>query len=222
MACFFFRWAAVGHRECSSDSMNSFLALILLLGVVALLRIAFQKALSGQAKSRASKISQSCERPNADCLPYAKRKYFFSAAERSFYEVLRRLLPDYTVFAKVRLVDVIRVTKESSSWRSDLNRIDRKHLDFVLCDRDLAPALAVELDDSSHDQSDRAERDEFVDQVLAAANFPIVHVRAQRGYQLDELREILAPYITMRAQAPAEAAVMNGRYAPPVGWRPAT
>ena len=202
--------------------MNSFLALILLLGVVALLGIAFQKSLSGQAKSRASKISQSCELPNAGCLPYAKRKYFFSAAERSFYEVLRRLLPDHTVFAKVRLVDVVRVTKESSSWRSDLNRIDRKHLDFVLCDRDLAPVLAVELDDSSHDQSDRAERDEFVDQVLAAAKFPIVHIRAQRGYQLDELRETLAPHIAVRAQAPVEVADLNGRYAPPVGWRPAT
>ena len=201
--------------------MNSFLALIVLLGVVALLRIAFQKAVSGQAKSRASKISQSCGLPNADCLPYAKRKYFFSAAERSFYEVLRRLLPDYTVFAKVRLVDVIRVTKESSSWRSDLNRIDRKHLDFVLCDCDLAPVLAVELDDSSHDHSDRAERDEFVDQVLAAANFPIVHVRAQRGYQFDELREIVAPYVNTRAQSPEEMDDLNSRYAPPVGWRPA-
>ena len=146
--------------------MNSFLALILLLGVVALLRIAFQKSLSGQAKNRASNISQSSEPPTADCLPYAKRKYFFSAAERSFYEVLRRLLPDYKVFAKVRLVDVIRVTKESSSWRSDLNRIDRKHLDFVLCDRDLAPMLAVELDDSSHDQTERVERDDFVDPVF--------------------------------------------------------
>ncbi len=202
--------------------MSSLIALIVLLGFVALLRIAFQKALSGQAKSRASKISQSCELRNADRLPYAKRNYFFSAAERSFYEVLRRLLPDHTVFAKVRLVDVVRVTKESSSWRSDLNRIDRKHLDFVLCDVDLAPVLAIELDDSSHDQIERAERDEFVDQVPAAAKFPIVHIRAQRGYQLDQLREILAPYVTVRAQAPAEVAEMNGRYAPPVGWRPAT
>ena len=38
--------------------MNSFLALILLLGVVALLRIAFQKFLSAQAKSHAFKVSQ--------------------------------------------------------------------------------------------------------------------------------------------------------------------
>ena len=80
---------------------------------------------------------------------------------------------EHTVFAKVRLVDVIRVTNESSSWRSDLNRIDRKHLDFVLCDRNLAPVLAVELDDSSHDRIERAERDDFIDRVLATAQLPI-------------------------------------------------
>jgi hypothetical protein len=49
--------------------------------------------------------------------PYAKKKYFFSVAERSFYEVLRRLVPTYTVFAKVRLADLIYATKGTGAWR---------------------------------------------------------------------------------------------------------
>jgi very-short-patch-repair endonuclease len=95
----------------------------------------------------------------------------------------------------VGLKDVVYVTKGIGAWRTHMNRIDRKHLDFVICDANLAPVLAVELDDSSHDNEERRERDEFLDQVLAASTLPIVHVRAKRGYVPDELRKLLAPYI---------------------------
>jgi len=127
--------------------------------------------------------------------PFAKRKYFFSAAERSFYEVLRRLVPEYVVFAKVGLSELVYVTKKGPEWRSHQNRVDRKHLDFVIYNADLAPVVAIELDDSSHHEQRRRDRDAFVDQVLAAAGIPIVHVAAQRGYRLDELRQMLLPHL---------------------------
>jgi hypothetical protein len=42
-------------------------------------------------------------------LPYRGKDYFFSKAERSFYEVLRRALPkDHALFAKVRLIRLSR------------------------------------------------------------------------------------------------------------------
>ena len=199
--------------------MSSIIGVLILVCIVGLLTKVVDKAFS--TKSPSPTISPTWEPPKADPLPYARRKYFFSAAERSFYEILRRLVPDYTVFAKVRLVDVVRVSNGSSSRRADLNRIDRKHLDFVLCDQNLAPVLAVELDDSSHDDEKRKERDEFVDRVLVAAAFPIVHIRAQRSYQLDEVRRKLAPHIKTPACSPTEVTDLNSRYAPPVGWRPA-
>jgi len=143
-------------------------------------------------------IAQRLMATTKQSFPFAKRKYFFSAAERSFYEVLRRLLPEHTVFAKVKLAELVYVTKNGSEWRSHQNRIDRKHLDFVLCDADLSPVLAIELDDSSHREQPRRERDAFVDQVLTAAGIPIVRIPASRGYQLDELREILSPHLNVR------------------------
>jgi len=133
--------------------------------------------------------------------PFAKRKYFFSAAERSFYEVLRRLVPEHVVFAKVGLDELVYVTKKGSEWRSHQNRIDRKHLDFVICDTNLAPVVAIELDDSSHNEQRRRERDVFVDQVLAAAGIPIIRVAARSGYRLDELRQVLSPHLNADAQA---------------------
>ena len=164
-------------------------------------------------------ISRDWEPPKADPLPYSKRKYFFSAAERSFYEVLRRLAPDHTLFAKVRLADLVYVSKGIGSRQSHFNRINRKHIDFVLCDRDLAPVVAIELDDSSHDTEEREARDEFVDQVMAAAALPLVHIRAKRGYVPDDLRTALHPYLP--ARAPTDVPHPDERYMPPKGWRPA-
>ncbi|HEX7516302.1 MAG TPA: DUF2726 domain-containing protein [Chthoniobacterales bacterium] len=165
-------------------------------------------------------IAPDWQPPKADSLPYLKKQYFFSAAERSFYEILKRLAPaEHTVFAKVRLADLVYVSKGTASWQSHFNRINRKHLDFVLCNRDLAPLVAIELDDSSHDEEDRQSRDEFVDEVLAAAALPILHVRAKRAYNLDEVRRLLSPYV--RVQSPAAVANRDAPYTRPAGWHPA-
>lgn len=165
-------------------------------------------------------IAPNWEPPKADSLPYSGKKYFFSVAERSFYEILKRLVSaEHTIFAKVRLADLVYVSKGTASWQSHFNRINRKHLDFVVCDRDLAPVVAIELDDSSHDNEEREARDEFVDQVLAAAGLPIVHIRAKRGYVPDDLRAALHPYLP--ARAPVDVPHPDERYMPPKGWRPA-
>jgi hypothetical protein len=198
------------------------------LGMIILLFAAFAGGIAGLVQRFARStpknrpppiIDSNWQPPKADRLPYSGKKYFFSAAERSFYEVLRRLAPDHTVFAKVRLADLVHVSKGTTSWQSHFNRIIRKHVDFVLCDRDLAPVVAIELDDASHDEEERKDRDEFVDQVLASAGLPIVHIRAKRAYAMDQLRGELRSYLPVKA--PAEVPHPDERYMPPKGWRPA-
>ena len=129
--------------------------------------------------------------------PYSRRNCLFSAAERSFYEILQRLTPDHTVFAKVRLAELVYV-QGTVSRQIHLNRIDQKHIDFVVCDKNLAPVVAIELDETSRPQADsrvRDERDEFVDEVLAAAALPVIHVRAGHAYVMDEIHRLLLPYL---------------------------
>ena len=76
------------------------------------------------------------------------------------------------------------------------SRIDRKHVDFLLCEpRSMQPLVAVELDDSSHNRPDRQERDRFVDEVFRSAELPLVHIRVQRTYDVDTLAERLSPYL---------------------------
>lgn len=150
--------------------------------------------------------------------PFARRSNFFSAAERSFYEILCRVTPAHTVFAKVRLADLVRVQASGREFWQRFNSISAKHVDFVVCDEKLAPVVAIELDDSSHDQPERLSRDQFVDSVLESAALPIVHVCAKRGYMVDEIRQLLAPHLRMKSPTVSDSS--DSKYMPPQAWRP--
>lgn len=137
--------------------------------------------------------------PNADAaLPYRRKDYLLTKAERAFYEVLRRTVgPEWTVLAKVRLLDLVwlpRGTPNPQAWR---NRVQSKHADFVLCRTEtMSPELVIELDDASHERADRRARDAFVDRVLEAAGLPVLHVPAREGYVQRELAERIEGLIT--------------------------
>ena len=128
-------------------------------------------------------------------LPYESCRVLFSPAERSFLGVLEQALgEDFQVFGKVRLNDIICVQKglPKSAWQSANNKIDRKHIDFVICKSDdLSILAAVELDDKSHGRKDRVNRDEFLDLAFGAAGIPLVHFPAQKGYGLENIKSKL-------------------------------
>ena len=67
--------------------------------------------------------------------------------------------------------------KDPSEFRIYRNKIDRKHVDFILSDpRTVRPLVGIELDDKSHQRSDRQTRDEFVEHVFQAAHLPLVRI----------------------------------------------
>ena len=130
-----------------------------------------------------------------ETFPYRKKDYLLSRAERSFYEVLRTAVgEEWTIFVKVRLLDLVWLPRGTSNAQSHRNRVQSKHVDFVLSDpRTIGPVLVIELDDASHRRSDRQRRDAFVDAVLQGAGLPILHVAVRSGYVTADLsRQIRA------------------------------
>ncbi len=125
-------------------------------------------------------------------LPYRRKDYLLSIAERNFYEVLNKISEEnnFLLFAKVRLEDLLWLPS-GLSWSERLSfrgRIKSRHIDFVICDREnIRPLLAVELDDSSHEREDRKERDENIDHILHDAGLPILHIPVQQFYNLEEI-----------------------------------
>lgn len=137
---------------------------------------------------------------SAESFPYRLRDDFLSPAEASFY---RALVPaagqQFTVFVKVNLADVLFVTRPHEN-QAARNRIDRKHVDFLLCDaRTLKPVLGVELDDSSHAHEDRQKRDAFVESAFAAAGLPLLRVPVQRAYNPQELAEKITDAVLLKS-----------------------
>lgn len=105
-------------------------------------------------------------------------------AERTFFDVLRPLVEEHVhLFAMVRLADLIYIPCGTEKRQSHFNRIQSKHIDFVLCNHsDIKPILAIELDDSSHQRPDRIARDEFVDNALGQAGLPLLRVPVRAKY----------------------------------------
>lgn len=125
-------------------------------------------------------------------LPYALRDDWLSPAELSFLGVLRRVTQDrFVICPKVGLQDIF-FAKSGSNSQAFRNKIDRKHVDFLLVDAvTYKPVMGVELDDSSHGRKDRVERDRFVDQVFAVAGLRLLRVPAARTYSADVLSKTI-------------------------------
>lgn len=131
--------------------------------------------------------------------PYNLRDDFLSAAELSYFKVLQVAVRNRAlVLTKVGLRDLFYVkSNDRSEFRIYTNKIDRKHVDFLICDPiTLRPLLGIELDDKSHQRKDRQERDAFVDTVFEAAGLQLIHVPVKRGYTLESVTAQLAPYLS--------------------------
>jgi len=121
--------------------------------------------------------------------PYKKKDYLLSIAEKEFYRVLSAIAKknSYLVFAKVRFEDLLWLPKHTNDRFELRNRVKSRHVDFVLCDKNnIKPLLVIELDDSTHTNKHRQERDNFINDVLHDAGLPIFHQKVQNSYNLQE------------------------------------
>jgi hypothetical protein len=131
--------------------------------------------------------------------PYRRIERLVTSPELAFYqELLAAAGPGAVVLVKVRLADLLELPYGTERRRHWLSKVTQKHVDFVVCHRDtLRPFLLVELDDPTHDRPDRVARDGFVDEVMAAAGWPLEHVRTAAAYD----RAALAAMVRRHAGA---------------------
>lgn len=137
--------------------------------------------------------------------PVQRTRHLISPAEADFYRTLASVVSGRsTIFVQVplhKLIEVIPNTPARQSWH---NKIDRKTIDFVLCDpHTLAPQLAIELDDRTHQQANRKDRDAFVEEALAAAGFPLLRVPQRAKYDTVPLENDIRTHIRKRGTANA-------------------
>jgi uncharacterized protein DUF2726 len=93
--------------------------------------------------------------------------------------VLRSAVGDSTLISiKVGLSDLFYAkSSDEGKYRTYRNKIDQKHVDFLLWDRKtVRPIAGIELDDKSHQRRDRQIRDQFVENIFRVPNLPLVNI----------------------------------------------
>lgn len=122
-----------------------------------------------------------------------RRDHLMTPAEQAFFAVLDPIVrPTCMISSKVRLADLFDV-RQGKGQQTAFNKICSKHVDFVLTDPETSRILcAIELDDSSHQRSDRIERDNFLNQLCATNRLPLLRIPFAWSYSAQELRAKLA------------------------------
>lgn len=125
----------------------------------------------------------------AKSLPYKRKDWLFSKAERSFFGVLQQAVGiEFLIFAKIRVGDLLWLPKGTDGYVSRWNRIQSKHVDFVICDpNNVRPLVAIELDDSSHAAEKRQTRDQFMEEAFKAAGLPLLRVACKAAYNVNDI-----------------------------------
>lgn len=108
------------------------------------------------------------------------KKSLLTKREQQEYLILRDAAEkrNLRICPKVRLLDLVEPKSDAQNRQGLLARVWSKHVDFVICNRDMEVICIIELDDTTHLRQDRIERDQFVDEVLKGSGYKIIHTWA--------------------------------------------
>lgn len=116
---------------------------------------------------------------------YIKKDYLLTQTEQKFYKLLKQITDEMNlvVCPQVALYEIIRNIEYK-----DFNKIKSKSIDFVITETNLKIKLCIELDDYSHKQNKRIERDNFVNKLFEDLNIKLIRIPVQNFYNLEELK----------------------------------
>jgi very-short-patch-repair endonuclease len=123
-------------------------------------------------------------------LPYFKKKTLLNEKEQVLFHRLVEAMPNCYVMAQVRLADIVGI-KKTKNWQSWFNKISRKSVDFVICNKSLVVLACIELDGKTHEQENRQKADGDKDAALNAAEIPIIRIEASKLASTDEIKALL-------------------------------
>ena len=125
-------------------------------------------------------------------LPY-HTKYILTKPEYRFYLALKPIMDakSYLICPKVGLKDMFEVNAGTKDRQAYFRKIAQKHIDFLICDSNLRPLFAIELDDKSHNREEVKEKDKFKDSLFNSAGLPLYRVPTASSYSEEYLRKYI-------------------------------
>lgn len=126
---------------------------------------------------------------------YRTRSSVMNRSEKAFFYELEKQLPSgYHIFPNMRIADFIDAV-DGIGFYNRRNKILPKHIDFLVCDANFRPVVAIEVNGSSHRRPDRAERDEQIRQIFADAELPLEFVDVGSNFEISvsKIKDTLLP-----------------------------
>lgn len=119
--------------------------------------------------------------------PYSLRKSFLSTREFAYLNVLKQAVGEHAkIYPKVRLPQILNHPGHDPQFRAHWSRVQRRYVDFLVCDADLKPILAVKFDPTANRK--RAQpKDDVLEDALGSAELPLLRVVPADSYDLDEV-----------------------------------
>lgn len=129
------------------------------------------------AKNKTKTPSSPSQETQWDLSMYFLKSSILTERELKFYNQIKKLIPeDYVIAPKVGMKDFIEI-KSKKDFMKHFGHISQKHIDFLICNKErLHPVLGIELDDLSHKQTSRAERDKMVNEIYNQIGLHVIHV----------------------------------------------
>ena len=99
---------------------------------------------------------------------------------------------DWHFFPQIRLDAILNPAAVGRMRLYAFRHINQKSLDFVVCSKTtMQPLFAIELDDKTHKQPKRIERDREVERILHGAGIPLIRIENRGRFDPKELVELI-------------------------------
>lgn len=130
-----------------------------------------------------------------DLSRYYLKNSIVTPVEKWMYNIIKdELTEEYFVAPKVGIKDFVGV-KKGNNYMKYFGHIAQRHIDFLVCKKEtLSPAFGIEIDDTSHEQQNRKDRDQENDLIYNAIGIKVLHMPTK--VKEEELREIIKNAIT--------------------------
>jgi len=118
-------------------------------------------------------------------IAHDKKEYLTTENERKLFFALRKALDEkYLIHCQtslIALVDPVEYKYKSKAWS--------RRMDYVITDTATKVLCVIELDDSTHKQQKRIERDMYVNDALKG-HHTLIRLKTQKFYKPEELAEL--------------------------------
>ena len=175
--------------------MKEALLVLAVLIVLAVIIVVVARTLTASSRSKKANEAKQEDQQKEDPLKgkkYHARESLLTDNEYDFYIQLVEAFPKANIQVQQVLYSFIEQEKEYFNQRPTGLY---KSVDFLICNEELVPLVAIEVNDKSHNSLDRQKRDEFVLTLLDHCKIPLEVFQASDSNSAGEIKKRLKKYM---------------------------